>query len=78
MLTRVVNLATGAERFYSLMPEDAVKAAYLQDKGDHSTWLYSKRYVHIVRGRWSVSAGDWAALWSEDQRAPFPDGVSRL
>lgn len=60
--TRVVNLATGAERVYSLPPRAAVIAAYAQGRGDWNTWAYAERYGRQVEtGRWHLICGDWTA-----------------
>jgi predicted nucleic acid-binding protein len=63
--TMVFNLATGEEVYYSLPPEDAVIVAYLQhEKGDYNTWDYDLEAYRpqIVKGQWSVSMGNWAAV----------------
>ena len=59
---RVVNLSTGAERFYCLPPVESVRAAWLQARGDWSTWEYARRSVPLVRGTRTVAAGDWCAM----------------
>ncbi len=68
MLTTVTNLATGAEKTYSLAPKDAVRAAYLQERKDWNTWDYAKRDVTFVQGKRTIAAGDWCAILK--QRGP--------
>lgn len=65
MFTEVLNLATGETLIYSLPPEEAVKAAYLQSLGDYNTWDYPKRKVPLVRGKKTVACGDFTALIGE-------------
>ena len=64
MATRVVNLATGKEQFFSpeIGPDRAVIAAYEQDKGNWNTWTYPEPSDHpqFVRGYISVSCGNFA------------------
>lgn len=63
-MIKVINLATGAEKYYLYDdPEKAVIAAYAQDQGDYELAHYRKRYAHlVVRGSLSVSCGHWTAL----------------
>jgi hypothetical protein len=62
-LTRVVNLGTGEEKFYSLSPRKAVIAAYAQDSKDWNTFDYESKYSKlVVDGRFSYRAGAWCAV----------------
>lgn len=62
-MTRVFNLATQQEKFYSCIPRDAVIAAYAQDQKDWNTWDYYNRYDHLVEdGNYIFLLGDWGAL----------------
>lgn len=62
-LSRVVNLVSGEERFYSLEPREAVIAAYAQSLGDNDTWLYEHHYGGFVfEGRFSFGIGSWACV----------------
>ncbi len=68
-MTIVQNLATGVIIDYSCSPEDAVIAAYAQERKDWNTWNYRKKYSNLIeRGKVSVLCGDWAALtqWPVD------------
>ncbi|HJZ60020.1 MAG TPA: hypothetical protein VKE74_34070 [Gemmataceae bacterium] len=52
MLLRVINLLTGAERYFdvSLGPVAAVATAYAQsDKKDWNSWEYERKYFPLVR-----------------------------
>lgn len=62
--TMVVNLSTGEEQLFSLPPEEAVVAAYEQDKGNYNTWRYpiADEHPNFVRGKRSVACGDFTAL----------------
>ncbi|MBI4029278.1 MAG: hypothetical protein HY376_02850 [Candidatus Blackburnbacteria bacterium] len=54
------NLATGAERIYvnDLPPEQNVRNAYMQDRGDWNWWGYKE--MSVVVGKWgTVACGDW-------------------
>lgn len=62
MFTDVLNLATGATLIFSLPPEAAVRAAYLQSVGKCNTWTYDRANVALVYGKWSVACGDFTAL----------------
>jgi len=61
-MTEVLNLATGEVLFYTLPPEEAVRAAYLQANKDWNIWQYKEKCVPIRWGRWMVSCEDFAAL----------------
>lgn len=61
-LTQVRNLSTGIISYYSLSPRDAVKAAYLQSKGDFDTWNYDTKNVALQVGKKTVLAGDFCAM----------------
>jgi len=61
-VTEVLNLATGEVLFYTLPPEEAVKAAYLLANKDGNTWQYKEKQLSVCWGRWTVSCGDFAAL----------------
>ncbi|MCF8012552.1 MAG: hypothetical protein K9L17_14125 [Clostridiales bacterium] len=60
--TKVLNLTTGKEIYYTLPPEEAVKAAYLQGKGVYNTWDYDNKEVPLVYGKNVVTCGDFTAL----------------
>ena len=61
----VVNLTTGQVQTYvGPTPEEAVRCAYLQARGDWNTWEYATRDVPMQFGAFSVAAGDFAArVW---------------
>lgn len=64
-VTEVMDLRTGEYvGWWTIPPKEAVIAAYAQfEKEDYNTWLYEERYSHmLVRGRYSVACGDYAAL----------------
>ena len=62
--TEVEDLRTGKKYTYSLPPEDAVKAAYLQYyRDDWATWDYPIRTTPpLDDDKVSVSCGDFVAL----------------
>lgn len=61
-MTEVFNLATSQRLTYSCDPQEAVVAAYAQERGDYLTWGYAK-YASLVRtGPRVVSCGDWTAM----------------
>ena len=62
MLTKVVNLATGQEQFFSIPPREAVLAAYRQSLGDFNTWDYAKHDSIVREANLTVSAGDFTAF----------------
>ena len=62
-MTTVMNLATHKLISYSCSPDQAVVAAYAQERNDWNTWDYSTRYGHLLeRGEHTVSCGYWAAF----------------
>lgn len=62
-MIEVLNLTTGEKRTYSLrLPENAVVAAYAQERGDWNTCDYGKYDNLVQRGAATVSCGDWTAL----------------
>jgi len=81
MTTRVLNLATRQEQFYSSSPREAVIAAYAQSVGDWNTWDYEARYGSLaMMGRFTVSCGDFCATLeiannTPDYRAQVGDVV---
>lgn len=66
MTTTVFNLSTTEEREYSLSPKEAVKAAYLQDKGNWNTWEYDGIDVTIEESDKVVACYNWAAIKREE------------
>lgn len=61
-MTSVFNLATGESRFYTCSPEEAVIAAFAQERGDWETWNYRRRYAyHVRKSQHGVSCGNWVA-----------------
>lgn len=63
MSVTVMNLATTEKKVYTCSPEDAVVAAYAQERNDFNTWQYSERYGHkLERGEHTVLCGDWSAF----------------
>lgn len=67
LFTNVIDLRTGTVYLYNLPPEDAVRAAFLQqDKKDYNAWDYPQKKVPIRRGKYTVACGDFAAF--VDQR----------
>lgn len=61
-MTRVVNLATGEERHYTLAARDAVVAAWEQARGNWNTWNYPTSAAPVRTGKYTVGAGDWCVL----------------
>ena len=63
-MIKVLNLGTGKHVTYSLPPEEAVVAAYEQNRGNFNTWQYAAFADHpkARRGQYSVSCGDFAAI----------------
>ena len=60
---RVVNLSTRQELIYTCSPEDAVIAAYAQERGDYNTWQYKERYGHLLEeGKHTFLCGDWSVM----------------
>lgn len=65
-MTKVINLRTGEERFYTCSAHEAVVCAYAQERGDWNTWEYEQRYGKLVEeSERCVFCGDWAALKHE-------------
>ena len=68
MLTRVVNLSTGDESFYTLPAPEAVMCAYGAGQHNGNTWTYAEKYSHLVKygasGK-TVSCGDYSAMLKE-------------
>ena len=65
-ITRVFNLATQQEQTYTCPPDQAVIAAYAQERKDFNTWQYAARYGHMLEeGAHTWLCGDWSALKSE-------------
>lgn len=58
-LTVVRNLASGAERHFSLTAPEALVAAWEQDRGNFNTWTYADSKAPVVQNRWTLSADDW-------------------
>jgi hypothetical protein len=58
---RTFNLATGESgpTYVGLTPEDAVRAANAQSKGDFNTWEYDK--YEVVQNGLTVRSGDFTA-----------------
>jgi hypothetical protein len=62
-MTTVFNLATQQKILYSCTPEQAVIAAYAQERHDWNTWDYSARYGNLLeRGEHTVLIGNWSAF----------------
>jgi len=61
MLTKVVNLKTGKELFYSLPPEEAVVCAFMQEKGSFNTFEYDYTIARLSNSRKTVNCGDFAS-----------------
>ena len=61
-MTKVENLYTGEARFYTLPPMEAVRAAWLQARGNFNTWSYGNARVPIEVGKHTIAAGDWCAM----------------
>lgn len=58
----VRNLRTGEEQTFSCAPQEAVVAAFAQERGDFNTWEYRERYAGVVVfNQATVSAGEWSA-----------------
>lgn len=73
--TRVLNLRTNDQLYFTLPPEKAVLAAYAQFPDgllvdghparirDANSWAYESRYGHRVeKGLRTYTCGDWCAL----------------
>ena len=65
-MTRVFNLLTQKEMFYSCPPIQAVRAAHEQERGNYNTWMYKS--PHIENGKFCYFLGDWGVLKTK-QRA---------
>ena len=63
MATTVHNLRTGEEQTYTCEPERAVASAWLIEhkRAGDVTREDSPELAGVIRGRYSVAAGDWAA-----------------
>ena len=61
-MTRVFNLATGQERFYSCAPFPALVAAYAQERKDWNTWDYWKYWTLVDYTRRTYLLGDWTTI----------------
>ena len=60
METKVVNLATLEEQFYTCSPREAVIAAFAQSRGDWNTADYERKYSDkVTQGKYSVACGDF-------------------
>ncbi len=70
-MTRVVNLATGAEAAYSLPPRESVVAAYRQlTRKDWNWWeeprdQFGRYDLPIREGERTIACGDWCAAKEE-------------
>ena len=63
MKTTVINLRTQEEVIYiGISPEDAVRAAYAQERCDFNSWNYGDRYGTAATTERVASMGDWAAI----------------
>jgi len=60
--TKVVNLRTGLEQYFTLPPTEAVIAAWEQAQGNNNTWTYGDGKAPVKQGAHTVSAGDFCAL----------------
>lgn len=69
MFTRVYNLKTDEEKWYFLPPFMAVIAAYESARGNNNTWDYHKSKAPIVKGKYSIAAGDWCAALGEEKNS---------
>ena len=58
----VHNLRTKEEVTYSLPIRDALKAAFLQGKGNFNTWEYDQIDVPIEESKTGIMCGDWFAF----------------
>ena len=60
-MTTVTNLSTGETLIYSLLPEQAVIAAFESSKGNNNTWTYKDSKAQVTRGKHTVACGDFCA-----------------
>lgn len=63
-MTRVLNLDTGQEQWFSIFAQQAVIAAYEQSRGNHNTWTYPHEHPQLrfgPSGR-TVSCGSFCAM----------------
>jgi len=62
-MTKVYNLANDDTYCYSLPPEEAVKAAYLQNEcNNYNTWEYDEIELPMIHGKQTIACGDYVAL----------------
>ena len=64
-MTKVINLSTGMEAFYSLSPMEAVNAAYEQfERKNWNFWTYPKAAEHakVTKSGKCCYRGDWSAI----------------
>ena len=61
VITEVTNLVTHEKKTYSLMPTDAVVAAYHQEHGNFNTWTYDADRPKCVYSELHVACGGWVA-----------------
>jgi hypothetical protein len=67
-MTRVLNLATGEQQFYSCSAIDAVISAFAHENKDGNTWEYQNRYSDdLLFGNLTVSCGDWTAFRDDNE-----------
>jgi len=63
MLTEVTNLGTGEQHTYTLTPHEAVRAAWLYERGktiDLAT--FKDRTPLMTAGDKTIACGDWCAM----------------
>ena len=61
-MTKVVNLKTGEEKWYSCPDYEAVVCAFEQARKNWNTWTYDYRQARWSMTERTVSCGDWVAV----------------
>lgn len=61
-MTRVINLKTGGETYYTITPEKAVVCAYNQSRGNYNSFSYDFSIAKKSASGKTVSCGDFAAM----------------
>lgn len=62
MLVSVRNKKTGEIKYYTLNALDALRAAWLQERGQYDTGNYAIKEVPVVRRGACLKAGAWEVL----------------
>ena len=66
-VTTVIRLGTDEKYVYSLPPEKAVVAAYLQiEKWNFNTWDYNYQHPLLRKGKYGWHCGDFSAPFDKE------------